>query len=240
MMQPQAKSMQYDVSRLTIPEWSVADRPREKYLARGSRHVSDAELIAILLRNGNRDESAVDLAKRILAANGNSINQLAEMSIADLQRVNGIGMVKAVTLHAAFELGRRRRAENIEQAQKITCSEDVVALMQSRLAELNHEEFWVIFVNQAAGILAVEPIGAGGLTSTIVDVRLIIKTAVSVNATGLFLCHNHPSGSLRPSENDIKLTQKIKHAAGVCDISVHDHLIIHKEDFFSFLAEGLL
>ena len=232
--------MHYDVSRLTIPEWSAADRPREKYLAQGSRHVSDAELIAILLRNGSKDESAVDLAKRILAVNGNSINQLAEMSIADLLRVNGIGKVKAITLHAAFELGRRRRAENIEQAKKITCTEDVVALMQSRLAELDHEEFWVIFVNQAAGILKVEPIGAGGLTSTIVDVRLIIKTAVAVNATGLLLCHNHPSGSLRPSESDLKLTQKIKHAAAVCDIAVHDHVIIHKESFFSFLAEGLL
>lgn len=239
-MQPQGISMHYDMPRLTIPEWSVADRPREKYLAQGSRHVSDAELIAILLRNGSREESAVELAKRILAANGNSINQLAEMSIADLQRVNGIGKVKAITLHAAFELGRRRRAENIEQAKKITCAEDVVALMQSRLAELDHEEFWVIFVNQAAGILKVEPIGAGGLTSTIVDVRLIIKTAVEVNATGLLLCHNHPSGSLRPSESDIKLTQKIKQAAAVCDIAVHDHVIIHRESFFSFLAEGLL
>ena len=239
-MQPQGNSMHYDVSRLTIPEWSAADRPREKYLARGSRHVSDAELIAILLRNGSKDESAVDLAKRILAVNGNSINQLAEMSIADLLRVNGIGKVKAITLHAAFELGRRRRAENIEQAKKITCTEDVVALMQSRLAELDHEEFWVIFVNQAAGILRVEPIGAGGLTSTIVDVSLIIKTAVAVNATGLFLCHNHPSGSLCPSESDLKLTQKIKQAAAVCDIAVHDHVIIHKESFFSFLEEGLL
>lgn len=239
-MQPRAKSMQYDMSRLTIPEWSAADRPREKYLAQGSRHVSDAELIAILLRNGSKDESAVDLAKRILAANENSINQLAEMSIADLQRVNGIGKVKAITLHAAFELGRRRRAESIEQAKRISCPEDVVSLMQSRLAELDHEEFWVIFVNQAAGILKVESVGAGGLNSTIVDVRLIIKAAVAVNATGVFLCHNHPSGSLRPSESDIKLTQKIKQAAAVCDIAVHDHVIIHKESFFSFLAEGLL
>lgn len=232
--------MQYDMSRLTIPEWSVSDRPREKYLAQGSRHVSDAELIAILLRNGSKDESAVDLAKRILAANGNSINQLAEMSIADLQRVNGIGKVKAITLHAAFELGRRRRAEEIEQAKKITCPEDVVALMQSRLAEQDHEEFWVIFVNQAAAILKVEPVGTGGLTSTIVDVRLIIKAAVSINATGMFLCHNHPSGHLKPSPQDINLTQKIKQAAAVFDIAVHDHIIIHKEAFYSFLAEGIL
>ena len=239
-VQPKGKSVQYDMSRLTSPEWSVADRPREKYLAQGSRHVSDAELIAILLRNGSREESAVDLAKRVLAANGNSINQLAEMSIDDLQQINGIGKVKAITLHAAFELGRRRRAENIEQARKITCSEDVVALMQSRLAELDHEEFWVIFVNHAAEILKVESIGVGGLTSTIVDVRLILKTAVAVNATGLFLCHNHPSGSLHPSDSDIQLTQRIRKASEVFDIRVFDHLIIHKENYYSFMAEGLL
>ena len=133
--QIQNKHAQYPIARLTIPEWSVSDRPREKYIAQGSRHVSDAELVAILLRNGTKEESAVELAKRILAVNDNSINRLAEMSITDLQRVNGIGKVKAVTLQAAFELGRRRRAENVEQAGKITCPEDVVTLMQSRLAE---------------------------------------------------------------------------------------------------------
>ena len=211
--QIQNKHAQYPIARLTIPEWSVSDRPREKYIAQGSRHVSDAELVAILLRNGTKEESAVELAKRILAVNDNSINRLAEMSITDLQRVNGIGKVKAVTLQAAFELGRRRRAENVEQAGKITCPEDVVTLMQSRLAEQDHEEFWVIFVNQAVSILKVERLGSGGLTSTIVDVRMIIKAAVEINATGMFLCHNHPSGSLKPSENDILLTQKIKNAA---------------------------
>ena len=226
--------------RLTIPEWSVSDRPREKYLTQGSRHVSDAELIAILLRNGSRDESAVDLAKRLLVNNGNSINQLAEMSVDDLVQTKGIGKVKAITLHAAFELGRRRRAENIEQAKKISCPEDVVALMQSRLAEQEHEEFWAIFVNQAAAILKVESVGTGGLTSTIVDVRLIIKAAVAINATGMFLCHNHPSGNLKPSPQDIALTQKIKHAAEILDIAMHDHIIIHKEAFYSFFAEGLL
>lgn len=236
----QSKNAPYRIARLTIPEWSVSDRPREKYIAQGSRYVSDAELVAILLRNGSREESAVELAKRILAANNNSINQLAEMPIADLQRVNGIGKVKAVTLHAAFELGRRRRAENVEQAGKITCPEDVVTLMQSRLAEQDHEEFWVVYVNQAAGILKVERVGSGGLTSTTVDVRLIIKAAVEVNATGMFLCHNHPSGSMNPSESDIALTQKIKNASGVFDIRVHDHIILHKETFFSFYAEGLL
>lgn len=234
------KNVQYGQSRLTIPEWSVSDRPREKYLAHGGRFVSDAELIAILLRNGSKEESAVELAKRLLAANGNSINKLAEMTIDNLVQVNGIGKVKAVTLLAAFELGRRRKVENVAQAGKITCSEDVVSLMQSRLAELDHEEFWVIFINNASSILRVERVGMGGLTATSVDIRSILKTGVSVNATGVFLCHNHPSGCLKPSNNDISLTHKVKKAAEVFDIYVYDHIIIHKEESYSFCAEGLL
>ena len=162
------------------------------------------------------------------------------MSVDDLVRTKGIGMVKAITLHAAFELGRRRRAENVEQAKRISCTEDVVDLMQSRLAEQTHEEFWAIFVNQAMTILKVERIGTGGLSSTLVDVRLIIKSAVAVNATGIFVCHNHPSGCLKPSAQDITLTQKIKKAAEVMDIHVYDHIILHKEASYSFLAEGLL
>lgn len=234
------ENVRYAPPRLTIPQWAASDRPREKYLAHGGRFVSDAELIAILLRNGSKDESAVELAKRLLAYNDNSINQLAEMSVDDLVQVNGVGKVKAITLHAAFELGRRRRAEGVEQAGKITCMEDIIALMQSKLAELDHEEFWVVYVNQANTILKVERAGSGGLTSTTVDIRSIIKTAVAVSATGLFLCHNHPSGNLKPSEPDITLTQKIRKAADMFDIHIQDHIIIHKENAFSFYAEGLL
>ncbi len=234
------KDVHYNIQHLTIPEWSVSDRPREKYLAHGGRFVSDAELIAILLRNGSKDESAVELAKKILVANDNSINRLAEMTIADLQRMNGIGKVKAITLHAAFELGRRRRAEEVEQAAKITSLDDVISLMQSKLAELDHEEFWVVYVNQANTILKVEQVGSGGLTSTTVDIRSIIKTAVAVSATGLFLCHNHPSGNLKPSEPDITMTQKVRKAAEMFDIRIQDHIILHKEDAYSFYAEGLL
>lgn len=237
---PPEKGVHYNVPHLTIPEWSVSDRPREKYLAHGGRFVSDAELIAILLRNGSKDESAVELAKKILVANDNSINRLAEMTIADLQRMNGIGKVKAITLHAAFELGRRRRAEEVEQAAKITSLDDVISLMQSKLAELDHEEFWVVYVNQANTILKVEQVGSGGLTSTTVDIRSIIKTAVAVSATGLFLCHNHPSGNLKPSEPDITMTQKVRKAAEMFDIRIQDHIILHKEDAYSFYAEGLL
>ena len=175
-----------------------------------------------------------------MADNENSINKLADNTVDDLIRINGIGKVKAITLHAAFELGRRRRAEEVEQAGKITCMEDIVSLMQSRLAEIDHEEFWVVYVNQANAILKVERVGSGGLTSTVVDVRSIIKTAVAVSATGLFLCHNHPSGSLKPSEPDISLTQKIRRAAEVFDIHILDHIILHKENAYSFYAEGLL
>ena len=234
------EKVRYGPPRLTIPQWAASDRPREKYLANGGRFISDAELIAILLRNGSREESAVELAKRLLADNENSINKLADRTVDDLIQMNGIGKVKAITLHAAFELGRRRRAEDVEQAGKITCVEDIVSLMQSKLAEIGHEEFWVVYVNHANVILKVERVGSGGLTSTIVDVRNIIKTAVAVSATGLFLCHNHPSGSLKPSEPDITLTQKIRRAAEMFDIHLQDHIIIHKENAYSFYAEGLL
>ena len=234
------EKVRYGSPRLTIPQWAASDRPREKYLANGGRFISDAELIAILLRNGSREESAVELAKRLLADNENSINKLADRTVDDLIQMNGIGKVKAITLHAAFELGRRRRAEDVEQAGKITCVEDIVSLMQSKLAEIGHEEFWVVYVNHANAILKVERVGSGGLTSTIVDVRNIIKTAVAVSATGLFLCHNHPSGSLKPSEPDITLTQKIRRAAEMFDIHLQDHIIIHKENAYSFYAEGLL
>lgn len=161
-----------DTSRtnLSIPEWSVSDRPREKYLTHGADHLGDAELLAILLRTGTSQESAVDLAKRILAANGNSLNRLSEMSVEELTRIKGIGKVKAVTLQAAFELGRRRRAALVEEKKKIGSVEDVIELMQSRLADAQQEQFWTIYLNNASSLLLTQCIGTGNLTKTIVDV----------------------------------------------------------------------
>ena len=225
---------------LSIPEWSVSDRPREKYLTHGADHLGDAELLAILLRTGTSQESAVDLAKRILAANGNNLNRLSEMSVEELTRIKGIGKVKAVTLQAAFELGRRRRAALVEEKKKIGSVEDVIELMQSRLADAQQEQFWTIFLNNASSLLLTQCIGTGNLTKTIVDVRKIIQKALDLGATGLILCHNHPSGNLKPSREDLELTLTIRKAAQLFNLEVKDHVIIHKSNGYSFLEEGLL
>ncbi len=227
-------------TNLSIPEWSVSDRPREKYLTRGADHLGDAEVLAILLRTGTSQESAVDLAKRILAANGNSLNRLSEMSVEELTRIKGIGKVKAVTLQAAFELGRRRRAALVEEKKKIGSVEDVIELMQSRLADAQQEQFWTIYLNNASSLLLTQCIGTGNLTKTIVDVRKIIQKALDLGATGLILCHNHPSGNLKPSREDLELTLTIRKAAQLFNLEVKDHVIIHKSNGYSFLEEGLL
>ena len=227
-------------NNLSIPEWSVSDRPREKYLTRGADHLGDAEVLAILLRTGTSQESAVDLAKRILAANGNSLNRLSEMSVEELTRIKGIGKVKAVTLQAAFELGRRRRASSVEEKMKICSVDDVIELMQSRLADACHEQFWTIFLNTSSCILHTQCIGTGNLDKTIVDVQRIIRKALDLGATKLIICHNHPSGSLHPSGDDIKLTLRIRDASLLFDIKLVDHLIIHGSECYSFLTEGML
>lgn len=227
-------------TNLSIPEWSVSDRPREKYLSRGADHLGDAEVLAILLRTGTSQESAVDLAKRILAANGNSLNRLSEMSVEELTRIKGIGKVKAVTLQAAFELGRRRRAASVEERMKICSVDDVIELMQSRLADASHEQFWTIFLNTSSYILHTQCIGTGSLDRTIVDIQRIIRKALDLGATKLILCHNHPSGNLHPSGDDIKLTLRIRDASLLFDIKLVDHLIIHGSECYSFLTEGML
>lgn len=230
----------YSLPNIPITEWSVSDRPREKYLAHGSLHIGDAELLAILLRTGTSQESAVDLAKRLLAANDNSLNKVADLSVSELTKIKGIGTVKAVTLHAAFELSRRLRSEKVEVKRRISTPDDIVELMQSRLADLKHEQFWVVFVNQGSGILQIECISSGGITRTTVDIRQIMRRALELGATGLFLCHNHPSGNLKPSQEDISLTLQIQKTAQYFDIRVCDHVIIYKNEGFSFHGEGLL
>ncbi|MBO4232441.1 MAG: hypothetical protein J5862_04310, partial [Bacteroidales bacterium] len=172
-------------NKLTIPQWAISDRPREKFLTKGKSSLTDAELIAILLRNGSADESALDLAKRLLALNQNSLNLLAEKSTVELTEIAGIGTVKAITIQTAFELGQRRRAEKVTKQRKISSSADILELMQGKLANLRHEEFWAIYLNQGAALLRMENIGKGGLTSTTVDVRLIMKRAIELSATAI-------------------------------------------------------
>lgn len=230
----------YENRKLTIKEWSVQDRPREKYAKNGAVALSDAELIAILLRTGNTAESAVDLAKKLLAVSGNSLNALSDMSLRDLSRIKGIGQAKAIALLTAFELGKRIRAEKVEESLQILNSRDVVNLMQDKIAHLDHEEFWAIYLSQANRILQTCQISKGGISSTGVDTRIVIQEAVLNKATQIILCHNHPSGSVRPSRADIQLTEKLHHAAELMDLILVDHIIIHKERYYSFVEEGRL
>jgi DNA repair protein RadC len=227
-------------SKLTIPDWAIQDRPREKFLSLGFSALSDAELLAILLRSGTKSESAVDVARNLLSVCNNNLNQLAEATLKNLLKINGIGKVKAISLMVAFELGKRRRVAAIEQKRKIITPADLVELMQTKNACLEYEEFWVIFVNQGAFLLGTENFGKGGLTSTSVDYRLVLMKALEMKATGFFLCHNHPSGDLIPSKNDIALTAQLKEAALLMYIQLLDHVVICKEEYYSFAENDIL
>jgi len=224
----------------SIKQWSQDDQPREKLRDKGKATLSDAELVAILIGSGNRDESAVELCKRILASTGNNLNVLGKLSIEQLMQFKGIGEAKAITIIAALELGRRRRVEDAIQLDKITSSKSVYEVMQPIIGELHHEEFWILYLNNSNKVLKKEQLSKGGITGTLVDVRLVLKHALEYGATALILCHNHPSGTLKPSESDRAITQKLATAADSLDIKVLDHLIITEKAYFSFADEGLI
>lgn len=225
-------------SHFPITNWSEDDRPREKLMLKGKSALSDAELIAILIGSGSRNESAVELSKRILAS-ADSLNTLGKMSIAQLMNFKGIGEAKAIAIIAALELGRRRRAEEAAELVKITSSKLVFEIMQPIIGELVHEEFWVLFLNNSNKVLSKTQLSKGGITGTIVDVRLVFKLALEMGATSLILCHNHPSGNLQPSEADKQITQKIKLAGESLDVKILDHLIITESKYYSFVDEGI-
>jgi len=225
---------------LTIKHWNEDDRPREKLLGKGKVALSDAELIAILIGSGNREESAVELSKRILSSIDNSLNTLGKLTVNDLTKFKGIGEAKAISIITALELGRRRRLEEALEKPKISSSKSVFDVMQPIIGELQHEEFWIIFLNNANKIQLKTQMSKGGITGTLVDTRLIFKQALELSATGLILCHNHPSGTLKPSESDINLTKKIKKGGEVLDIKVLDHLIVTEKEYYSFADEGVL
>ena len=224
----------------SIKNWSQDDQPREKLRDKGKLTLSDAELVAILIGSGNRNESAVDLCKRILASVDNNLNALGKVSLKHLMEFNGIGEAKAITITAALELGRRRKFEDAVKQEKITSSRDVYDIMQPVLGELSHEEFWVIYLNNSNKVLQKQQLSKGGITGTLVDVRLVLKQALEVGATALVLCHNHPSGTLKASEADKKITQKLKTAGLTLDIKVLDHIIITEKAYFSFADETIL
>lgn len=224
----------------SIKHWSEDDRPREKLLHKGRAALSDAELVAILIGSGSRNESAVELCKRILASVDNNLNELGKLSIPQLMAFKGIGEAKAISIAAALELGRRRRGEEALEKKKISSSASVFEMMQPIVGELAHEEFWIIFLNNSNKVLQKQQLSKGGITGTLVDVRLVLKTALEVGATGLILVHNHPSGTLKPSEADKQLTKKLKTASESLDIKVLDHVIVTENAYFSFADEALL
>lgn len=232
--------MQEKSTSFSIKNWSQDDQPREKLLNKGKQVLSDAELVAILIGSGNRDESAVALCKRILASTNNNLNELGKRSVKQLMDFKGIGEAKAITIVAALELGRRRRGEKAMEKLIITSSVSVFEMMQPILGDLQHEEFWIIYLSNSNKVIFKNQLSKGGITGTLVDVRLVLKKALEVGATGLILCHNHPSGTLKPSEPDKLITQKLKKAALSIDIKVLDHLIITENAYFSFADENLL
>ena len=225
---------------LSIKNWAVEDRPREKMLKKGLSSLSDAELLAILLVNGGKSVSALDLAKAILAQAENNLNVLAKKDIADLQKVSGIGPAKAVTILAAIELGRRRSQQPVMQQVSIKGSKDVAEYFQAKLADLQHEEFWVLLLNRANRIIHSYRLSQGGISGTVIDVRLLMKEAMNQLASSIIVCHNHPSGSLQPSSQDISLTKKIAEASKMIDIPLIDHLIVSNSGYYSFADEGMI
>ena len=225
---------------LSIKEWAEEDRPREKLESKGCSSLSDAELIAILIGSGNRNESAVELSKRILNSCQNNLNTLAKLTLHDLCQFKGIGSAKAISIITALELGKRRRLEKALIKPKITCSKDIFELMQPLLGDLPHEEFWAIHLNNNNKVIHQQQLSRGGLTGTVVDIKLLLKKGIEVLSSGLILCHNHPSQKLQPSSHDKQITQKIKSACSHLDIRVLDHLIVTENAYFSFADKGIL
>ncbi len=228
-----------DEKRLTIREWAEDDRPREKMLHKGSQSLSDAELLAILISSGNKNESAVELSRRILHECGDNINELARLSIHELcKRFKGIGEAKAITIMAALELGKRRKTSEMLERKKITSSIDLFELFEPLLVDLQHEEFWIGLLNGANKVLETRRLTQGGSKQTVVDVPMLLKLALEKSAQAVVVAHNHPSGQNRPSTEDEKITLCIKEGCKAIGIAFIDHIIIARGQYFSFADEG--
>lgn len=224
----------------SIKNWSDDDKPREKLVNKGRSALSNAELIAILIGSGSRSESAVELSKRILASVDNNLNELGKLSIQQLMKFKGIGEAKAISIAAALEIGRRRRGENSLKIEKIGSSHDAFDVLHPIMGDLEHEEFWILYLNNSNKILHKAQLSKGSITGTLVDVRLVMKQSLELGAVALILAHNHPSGTLKPSNADKEITQKIKNASEALDIRVLDHLIITQKEYFSFADNQII
>lgn len=226
--------------KYSIKEWAKDDRPREKLLSQGAAQLSNSELLAILLHHGTRDKTAVDLAKELLKLGQDNLNELGKLTVKELMKIKGIGEAKAITIAAALEIGRRRQAGSYLQKPLISTSRDFANYLQSLFQDYSREVFAVAFLNQRNSINHIEIVSEGGITGTVADPRIILKKALEQNAVSLILCHNHPSGSLKPSRQDEEITKKIKEAAKYFDIKVLDHIIVSDAGYFSFADEGIL
>ena len=224
----------------SIKLWALDDRPREKLMQKGKSVLSDAELVAILIGSGNREESAVSLSQKILKSVNNDLNKLAKLSIEELMEFKGIGEAKAISIITALEFGKRRQFENKNTVSRIKSSQDAVIILNPILADLEHEEFWVLYLNNSNKVMATHQLSKGGFTATLVDIRLLYQKALKLSTVGIIVAHNHPSGKLQPSKSDIDLTKKIKQAGVTLDIKVLDHLIITEKTYFSFADQGIL
>lgn len=226
--------------KYSIKQWAKDERPREKLLINGAENLTNAELLAILIHNGNREKTAVDLGREVLKLGKDNLAELGKLSAKELMKIKGIGAVKAITLSAAFELGRRRQSAGFLEKMVVSSSNDIATFLQSKLKDYRHEVFGVLYLNKANKLNHFEIISEGGITGTVADPKLILKKALEENAVHLILCHNHPSGSLKPSRADEMLTTKIKEAAKLLDMTVLDHIIVSDAGYYSFADEGLI
>ena len=223
-----------------IKNWSVDDRPREKMLIKGAAALSNSELVAILINNGTKEESAVELAKQVLKLGKNNLDELGKLSLKEFQKIRGIGTAKAIAIAAALEIGRRRASSALYEKTIVKTSADIATFLRANLKDLSHEVFMAIYLNKSNKILNYKIISSGGLTGTVADPRMILKAALEEGATSIVLCHNHPSGNLKPSVADEMLTRKIKDGAALIDIRLVDHIIVSNEGYYSFADEGML
>ncbi len=225
---------------ISIKNLAVDDKPREKLNLKGKASLSNVELLAILLGTGTRQKTAIDLAREIMQKAGNDLNELARLTVKDLSKIGGVGPAKAITIIAAIELAGRRQMVAENEKAKIKCSSDAYGVFRHHLQDLNFEEFWLLSLSRSGNVISKTRVSEGGVSGTVVDPKRIFKYALDDLASGIVICHNHPSGNLKPSEQDIQLTKKIKEAGKLLDINMMDHLIITQGSYFSFADEGLL
>lgn len=225
---------------MSIKYLAQDDRPREKFLLKGKQAVSDSELLAIIMGSGSRNESAVDLARRILDSVDNNWRQLSDLSLDALMTFKGVGETKAITIAAAMEIGRRKSAEDVPDKPQITSSQDAYKIVQPYLSDLKTEEFWCLYLNQSNKVIHLEKLTQGGINQSIVDVRILFKIALEKYATAIIVAHNHPSGNLQPSSEDKNITKKMSEGGQLLNITLLDHLIITQKSYYSFSDEGLL